>query len=373
MRILITNGRLDNRGGAEWFVQDLARGLERLGHQTLAYTSDPGYRPRLVDNDLMPVATDLEHLPYRPDIIHAQHHLDAMTALTALPGVPAIYHCHGAVWRESPPRHPRIYHYVAVSVTQRHRMMTEANLAADDLTVVLNSVDLDRFRTVRTPPPRPRRALFFNKRHREGSETREAVREAAERHGLDFEIAGWPFDGSAPIAPETVLPQYDLVFASGRSAIEALACGCAVVVLGRTSCGELVRPDTYDRYRQVNFAIAVNSPPPSADAVAAEIDRYSPDGCREVTARLRTEADIRLSVDTLLRLYRDVVDRHQRAVPDPRAESLAVSSYLRSLVPLVNTTDRLLGGHWSSPDRASRFEQLRAQVARLEQRIEDFT
>ena len=97
MRVLITNNCLDARGGAESFVKDLARGLQRLGHSVLAYTSDPTQQERLLDNDVVPVATDLEHLPFVPDVIHAQHHLDAMSALASVLGAPAIYQCHGAV------------------------------------------------------------------------------------------------------------------------------------------------------------------------------------------------------------------------------------------------------------------------------------
>ena len=96
MRVLITNNRLDLRGGAEMFVRDLARGLQARGHSGLAYSSDLGQGERLLESDPVAVTTDLENLVFRPDIIHAQHHLDAMTALGALQGVPALYHCHGA-------------------------------------------------------------------------------------------------------------------------------------------------------------------------------------------------------------------------------------------------------------------------------------
>src|SRR4030095_9893124 len=102
MRILITNHSLDERGGVQTAVRTLARGLERLGHSVMAFGSDLHEGARLTQNDVIPVATDLEGLAFAPDIIHAQHHLDGMTALTALPGVPAIFHCHGATWRGTP-------------------------------------------------------------------------------------------------------------------------------------------------------------------------------------------------------------------------------------------------------------------------------
>ncbi len=131
------------------FVRDLARALQARGHVVFAYSSDLGEGERLLESDVLGVSTDLEKLPFQPDIIHAQHHLDAMTALTALPGVPALYHCHGAVWREAVPKHPRIYHYLAMSRTLAERIMVESNIAADDITLWWNTVDTARFRTVR--------------------------------------------------------------------------------------------------------------------------------------------------------------------------------------------------------------------------------
>ena len=56
MRVLLTNTRLDGRGGTESFMRDLARGLERRGHTLMAYGSDSTQQERLLDNDVMAVA-----------------------------------------------------------------------------------------------------------------------------------------------------------------------------------------------------------------------------------------------------------------------------------------------------------------------------
>lgn len=369
MRVLVTNITLNVRGGTESFVKALARGLQARGHSILAFSSDPAQQERLLENDVIPVATDLERLPFRPDVIHAQHHLDAMTALASLPGVPAVYQCHGAVWREAVPRHPRIYHYLAVSRTQAERMAIESNIAPEDLTVLLNGVDLEVFSTVRTLPPRPLRALFYNSRHAAVSPTVMAIREAADRHGLAIDFVGAHFD-RVLLAPEHVLPDYDIVFASGRSAIDALACGCAVIVLGRTSCGDLVRPENYERYRQTNFSIAVNSSPPSAERIAQQLALYSASDGAAVSARLRRDADFNHSVDVLVRRYEDTIARNAAAPPCLAEESRALAGYLRRIVPLVRMTDLVLDGQWASPTRATSMEELRAEVTLLQKRIE---
>lgn len=369
MRVLITNTRLDGRGGTETFVRQLARGLEARGHTAMAYSSDPAELPRLLESDVVPVATDLARLPLRPDIIHAQHHLDTMAALLSLPGVPAVYHCHGAVWRESVPAHPRIYEHLAVSHTLADRLSVEFAIPPDRISVLPNGVDLARFQPRSPLPARPARALVYHSRHDADSAAVRAIAEATSARGIAMDTVGARF-GRLTDRPEVLLPAYDVVFASGLSALEALACGCAVIVLGRTSCGDLVGDTNFDRYRRTNFSVAVNSEPPSAAAIGAALDRYDAAECARVSARTRAEAGFDRLLDRLVPIYERIVERHRSAEGDPVAELSAAAQYLRRIVPLVKMTDRLLDGQWSSPTRATTFEELRAEVELLRRRVE---
>ena len=371
MRILVTNQNLDARGGAQSFVRDLARALQDLGHSVIAYSSDLANRERLLETDVIPVATDLENLPFKPDIIHGQHHLDAMTAVMSLPGVPAVFHCHGAVWRDCLPKHPRIYQYMAMSRTLRERMAAESNIAESKISVVLNGVDLARFSQVRTPSARPVRALFYNSRQPADGDAVVAVKEAASCCGLDLDLVGYPF-GNITAEPEKLLPQYDLVFASGISAIEAMASGCAVIVLGRTSCGEMVQADNYERLRQVNFSIASNSDAPSVARIEAQIRRFSAADAAQVTARLRRDADFRQTVKEMVGIYGRAIEQHRACPQNPQEEALAAARYLRSIVPLIAITDKVIDRKWWSPPREASFEQLNARVASLERDIRQF-
>jgi hypothetical protein len=61
-----------------------------------------------------------------------------------------------------------------------------------------------------------------------------------------------------------------------------------------------------------------------------------------VTERLRCEADFRKSVARLVEIYQRVIEQHRTRSPDPRAESLAMSKYLRRIVPVVGVTDNRL-------------------------------
>jgi hypothetical protein len=334
MKILITNNRLDYRGGAEAVVRDLAQAFQSRGHTVMAYSSSLQQRERLLENDGIPVATDLENLKFTPDIIHGQHHLDAMTALLALPGVPAVYHCHGAVQTETLPLHPRIFKYFAMSETLKQRMLTESNLPEDAVEVVLNGVHTGRFRHVRTAPEQPGRAVFYNGHHRPESPTLAVIRQACERADLSLDLAGRRL-GKTLADPAEALPAYDLVFANGKSAIDALACGCAVIILGRNSCGPMAIPENFEALRQANFSIAANCPPTTTDAVLEEIQKYSPPAVAEVTRRTREECDMRGVVDRLLQIYAEVLEQARDQPWDFEAETKAAGLYLRRLVPLM--------------------------------------
>lgn len=370
MRILITNNRLDLRGGAESYLRDLARGLQRLGHTVLAYSSDLGEQERLLEYDSVPVATDLENLPFLPDVIHGQHHLDAMTALLSLPGVPALYHCHGAVWRECAPRHPRIYRYLAMSRTLKERMMAESCIPEDRIELHLNGVDVERFKTIRELPDRPRKALFYNSHHRPESATLAAIREACARLRLELDCVGQRVGGRFD-RPEEELPRYDVVFAAGRSAIDAMASGCAVVVIGRTTCGELVNQENYDRFRTVNFSMAVNSAPARVEEIAQQVERYSAVDAAQVTSRLRRDADSSLLVENLVRTYAHIIREHASAPADPAAELKAAGRYLRRLVPVIKMTDDAQHQDGLPMSRAVALRDLREQLELVHKELPD--
>jgi hypothetical protein len=351
MKILLTNSGLGGLGGAQSFLHELGSALIGLGHEVAGFSSDPSDR----DGDHpFPVAGSIGSLPFEPEVIHGQHHLTAMTAILGLPGIPAVYHCHGAVWRECPPRHPRIRHYLAMSSTLAFRMEIEGNLSRADISVFPNTIDLERFRLVRSPPDIPRRALFYNKMHTAESPTVAAARHAAGELGIKLEFAGRHF-GRMLAEPETTLPEYDIVFASGKSAIDAIACGCAVVVLGRNSCGELVRPENFARLREVNFSIAVNSPPPCRQKIAGELRGYSASGTRKVTAMLREAADIRQAATRLVSIHESVLRAHRAFPPEEKNEALAVARYLRGLTPIFALHERVMTArHLGGGDRAVR-------------------
>ena len=333
LRILITNSRLADRSGTELYVRDLALQLLKRGHNPVVYTMQPGALAEEVRAATIPVIDDISRLTTPPDIIHAHHHLEAMSALLHFPGVPAIYVCHGWLpWQESPPRFPRILRYVAVDETCKDRLICEAGIPVERTRLILNFVDLSRF-TPRAPlPPKPARALFFNNEATESTSI-PIVRKACEREGISLDVIG--FAAGRPCDdPAAALRQYDIVFGRARCAIEAMAVGAAAIVCDSTGVAGMVTTANFDRLLPLNFGIRSLREPLDAATLSREIDRYDAADAAKVSYRIRAVADIGRAVDEFEELYHEVI-REFDGEPngDCVGESKAAAAYLRSIAP----------------------------------------
>ncbi|HSS47480.1 MAG TPA: glycosyltransferase, partial [Thermoanaerobaculia bacterium] len=254
MRVLLTNGALVNRAGSELYLVEVATRLLALGHSPIAYSPVLGPLATELRAVTIPVVDDLAAVAEPPDVIHGQHHLPAMSALLHFQGVPAVFVSHGwAPWEEAPPRFPRILRYVAVDYTTRERLVSESGILPERVEVVLNFVDLDRFQPRGPLPAAPRRALVFSNQASEANYL-PVVREACSRLGIAPDVAGVAA-GRPVAAPEALLPGYDVVFAKGRAALEAMAVGAAVVLCDQAGAGPMVTMKNFDRLRPLNFGI----------------------------------------------------------------------------------------------------------------------
>lgn len=333
LRILITNITLATRTGTEMYVRDLATALIKRGHTPIVYSTELGEVAQELRAATVPVVDDLEAVAIVPDLIHGHHHPETMTALLHFPSVPAVFFCHDwSAWYDIPPRFPRILRYVAVDHTCRDRLVFEHAIQEDRVRVLLNFVDLDRFKPRGPLPPRPERALVFSNYASERTHLG-TVRDACSRAGIALDVIG-ANAGAASSDPEAALGRYDIVFAKGRAALEALAVGAAVVLCNAAGLGPMVTTDELDRLRLLNFGRRALSEPVGPDILAREIARYDPEDAAEVSRRIRATAGLDVAVDELLALYREVIVEHRKMWPqDLQAEQRALASYLRWLMP----------------------------------------
>ncbi len=336
--VLITNAFMERRTGSELYVRDLAVELISRGHKPVVYSPRIGDLAGELRNKSIPVIKDLESIGVKPDLIHGQHHMETMTALSRFPDTPAVFFCHGwQPWEETPPVHPRIVHYVTVSDALLDRLVYECGIPAEKISVILNSVDLNKFLPRPVLPVIPKRALVLNNIADEDNIL--VVREACARNNITVDIMGYA-SGNPSSDPETQLGAYDVVFAVGRAALEGLASGAAVICCGQEGVGGMVTTQKLQWLRRNNFGIRVLNKPLTADIISEEINRYDPKDAREVTRLVQETAGQNEMVNQILDVYTLALEKWEtNPRPDPVVESLAISNYLHGM------SDRLYDPH----------------------------
>jgi hypothetical protein len=328
MRVLITNNTFGERAGTELYARDVALELLRRGHQPVAYSTMLGEVAEDLRAAGVPVLQSLD-VPYEPpDIIHGQHHYETLTAMLRFPQTPAIYYCHGVKpWEEAPLRFPRILRYVAVDELCRLRLIEEGGIDPREIEMIHNFYD-DRSFAPRGPlPPTPRMALAFGNDFTEEMGL-SVLRAACGRRGIEMHAIGRGAGNSQP-SPGPLLAHYDIVFAKGRAAIEAMAVGVAVMIGHFQTMGPMISTGNFDVLRRQNFGLEALTRPLDPDLVAAELERYDAADAMAVAKRVREECGITAAVDRIVQLYERVIDEARRRPLMASMDSeVAVARYL---------------------------------------------
>lgn len=329
LKILITNNTLDFRAGTELYVRDVALALQKAGNWVAAYSTRLGDVAKELVQAGIPVSDDLSKIPFAPDLIHGQHHMETMCALLHCTSAPAVFFCHGtAPWQEAPPEFPRIYRYVAVDEMTVRRVLDETTATRDRVHMLSNFVDLERFRPRGRLPERPRKAAVFSSTMQ--ADSIPLVQEACSRLEMDLDLLG-KVSGQYCDRPEEVLGNYDLILAKGRAALESLAVGTSVLLCDYAAMGPLVASGNLDRLRRFNLGLACIDRPVTVDSLMAEINRYDASDAAQVSARIRSQAGLDSVLESILEVYRMALDEHRQARPDPVAELQAAGKYLKGL------------------------------------------
>jgi hypothetical protein len=356
-----------NRGGSELYVRDLVLGLQRRGRSPAVWSPALGPVADEIRAAGVEVIEDLDRDIVEPDLIHGQHHDETLAALARFPDRPGMFVQHGAVpWQEEAPAHPRLLRYVAVDELCRQRLEV-GGVAADRIAVVPNGVDLDRF-TPREPlPSRPRRALVLSNTAREDGFV-PAIRDACARVGVTLDVAGIGTGVPMP-DPHHHLHRYDLVFAKARAAMEAIAVGCAVVVVDEPGIAGMVTSDVLPEWLRWNLGRHLMAARLDVDLLCTHIDRYDPTDAARCRDHLRAHRDLECVLDSIIAEHDRVLDAWSREpAPDHRAELRAAAARLRLIGPL-RASDEALDWHQRECERlasalgdaASRNEALAAE------------
>ncbi|MEN9670195.1 MAG: hypothetical protein RL018_472, partial [Pseudomonadota bacterium] len=273
-----------------------------------------------------------------PDLIHGQHHLETMMAVLHFPNVPAIYLCHGWLpWEEDAPIYPSIRRYVAVDDLCFERLNSVCGIAASRIDVIRNAVDMRIFSPRTDLPVQPRNALVFSN-HPAQSPAVDIIRRACLAFGMERVDTMGAVANTSVARPQDVLGSYDVVFAKGRSALEALAVGCAVIVCDIGRLGEMVTSQNVQSLRLLNFGVRTIQQPLTEEGLQQQLLSYQAHDMPVVRQYIRQNADFDAYFQQILALYEDVL--LDSSPIDPLMQSRAASTYIRSLKKVLLETNK---------------------------------
>ncbi len=329
MRVLTTNCALRGRSGSEIVTIDLASGLQQRGHEVAVFAPLLGPSAELLRLRGITVTDRLEDVPWTPDVIHGHHNHVLASALAHFRDSPGLFVCHSAAyWFDGPPRLPRVKRICAVDEACRARVVAETGCPSDEIALLTNAVDTELFGPRGPLPAQPARALLLAKNTAHVA----AVREAARQSGLALDEIGTAF-GREVDDLHVQLRTYDLVFATARMALEAMAVGCAVVVVDGRGLAGLATTATVDEWRNRNFGVSLLTRPLSAEGIAAEIAGYDAADATRVSQRIRAVATLPAYLDRVEALHREVAGARHLVDPaeDLRATGIFMAQWLRRL------------------------------------------
>ena len=329
LTILLTNIWLVDLAGTEVVVRDLALGLLRRGHRPIVYSPTLGSVAEQIAARGVPVIDDLRLLGEPPDIIHAHHSIPCGEALIRFPDAPAIYVCHAFNhWVEAPVHFPQIGAYVAVDEACRDRLVHTEGIDPERVLILHNAVDLDRIPPRPTPlRDRPQRSVAFGK-----AAAVPELRTACERLNIQFDAIGNAV-GRTTAVSEQELVNYDLVFASARAALEALCCGCAVIVCDSRGFAGLVTSRNFESLRAMNFGLRCLTNTIAVERCVEEISRYDAADASCVAESARVDADLGKLLDQFENLYHEVLTGARRPSVTAEARERAVARFLHENLP----------------------------------------
>ncbi len=242
MHVLITNHALRTRGGSELYTRDLAIGLRARGVTVSVYSPLNGEVAAEIARQGILVCSDLDEIRGTPDLIHGHHDIQTIAALCRFPTTPAIFVCHGVdPWQEMPPIHPAIARYYAVGPLTADHIRTTARVSGDQITIIPNWVDTDRVVQKASLSATPREALVVSNAHYDKG----AIEVACQSRGIRLRRFGRGF-GQSSAQLEDEFCRVDLVFAVGRTALEAMAAGYGVILANGAGVAELLLPENFD-------------------------------------------------------------------------------------------------------------------------------
>jgi hypothetical protein len=306
MNVLITNIVISENTGTETYVKELAIELINRGHSVEVFTLFMGKLAQELIEKGINVTSNLKELKLTPDIIHAHHNITTIKVLRVFKFTPVVYFIHDRTSIfDYPFQHKNILKYVAVDYNCKERYYIENDFKEDEIEVVFNWANTDRFRLKELINPQPKRALVFSNYLNENNIYPD-IRAACVELGIELDIVG-SSSGNPCLKPEEILQKYDLVFAKAKAAIEAMATGASVIVCDYRGLGGMVTSLNMKHFRDFNFGMKLMTNTPTKDHLITEIKKYNSSEISRVSEYIIKESDFLSVVTRLEIIYSELI------------------------------------------------------------------
>ncbi len=323
MRILLTNNRLDVRGGSESYVETVMVALRRLGHEVIAFAPGLGEVAANLRNLGFEVHDDPSRLPTGIDVIHGQHSNAVAAVRAALPSVPLVFVSHSwFIPMEDPSPELSPAALVALNDRVETRLRSMAIAARTPIHRLRQPVEMGFFDgNRREPAERPESALLVS---RKIAGRLESIREACDRAGIELRtLRGESAD------PRLEMAAADMVLASGRSALEAMAMARPTLLIDQTVCAGWITEDSWERIERDGFG--TGNPNDSLTDLDALLAMYSPDFGRQARILAAHQHAAQDHASALVGIYRSVIGTLPIEAVSPRLSALIDENWSQSL------------------------------------------
>ena len=311
LKIALSNHGLQNRGGSELWTADIADFLVRHGAEIIVYAPVlQDVAKSITATTGAPVTSSIADVQdFSPDILHVQHFSAVKPLVDALRPSPTkvVNMCHGLLPRLELPQ-PDAQNYCAVSLAIKTMVCLMTDSPWQSVPVLPNFFDERRYLGEHREKRQPRALLFSRRATPRQIAT---LRDSFAAAGLPLDFAGLKGEVERP---EDILPRYEVVLAVGRSAVEALASGCRVILWDQGVIGPAVSASNFWQCVALNFALPSRLLPyqfiHQASAgrwLELQLERGASDGPDEVYRATRKYLTLENAGLQLHQMYNDIV------------------------------------------------------------------
>ena len=224
MKVLLATNHL-GLGGSESYLLTVAEQFDRLGHEVIIYTPEPGDGVAIALERGLTVVGGAE-LPEDCDAALVQDPAVSFQVADRCPSTPQLFVAHSEIFDLQAP--PQLDGTIGLAVALNDRIAARLRRFAVDVEVVrlCQPIDTERFLPRGSLPEVPRRALMLSNTP---NDDRVAMLESAcADAGLELTRLGGTAGQTAD--PRPALFGAEIVIGYGRSILEAMACGRAAYV-----------------------------------------------------------------------------------------------------------------------------------------------